>query len=39
VNADLCIVAELGNEGWGWKGLQSYYKKVRDCTKAASTLD
>lgn len=24
-----CTVAELGNPGWDWEGLQPYYKKVR----------
>lgn len=27
---DLYIVAELGNAGWDWDGLEPYYKKVRN---------
>jgi hypothetical protein len=27
-HTDPCIVAQLGNPGWDWEGLQPYYKKV-----------
>ena len=29
IHTDPCTVAELGNPGWDWEGLQPYYKKVR----------
>lgn len=33
LRTDLCAVAELGNEGWDWDGLEPYYKKVQICLK------
>ena len=30
LRTDLCAVAELGNEGWDWEGLEPYYKKVQE---------
>ena len=36
---DVFTVAELGNSGWDWKGLQPYYKKVRQILTLDMVLD
>jgi hypothetical protein len=34
-----CTVAELGNPGWDWEGLQPYYKKVRSTHSPVKSVD